>query len=277
MKRRSFITITILLVILILLILTLIYVNLKYNKQDDNYNEENSEQIEENIYISLDSDIVKDVYRLLRLDGYNDFFYSNGNKSITVEDLSDEDIQTIAFYYNWEELKDKINNDEYVLEKSDMDKYIENIFGIANYEPSFIYLYSKDFKIAKYDKIRLAYTFSNIEVTQENSNMHMAIEKVIEHSDKYEVITKMVYLEKSANSETYDVYNGYIKIPNNKIGTISEADEIEKIKTLYVEGEEKEFTNKVISNFYNQATTHKHTFNKRDDGSYYWYKTEIID
>lgn len=113
-----------------------------------------------------------------------------------------------------------------------------------------------------------------------------AIVKAEEYDNRYEVTEKL--LVTVANSYTsnanYSIYPFYgtkmrfVKylgnITEEEIGKITDTKEMYSYN-FYSEAS-NELTIKLISKYYDYCTEYKHTFMKNEDGSFYWYKSEIV-
>ena len=114
MRRSSVITIVLLVLVIIGLIVALVVTNLPQEESvDENIVVENNESLEDEkqqeevveetpTTVSLDSQIVKDMYDIVN-GRTGDIFHCLKKGKLTVEDLSDEYIQTIAYFNSAED------------------------------------------------------------------------------------------------------------------------------------------------------------------------------
>ena len=291
MRKSSVITIVLLLLVIIGLVVALVVTNLPEQEKEEIGLENNesleNEQEQETVLeeahtsVSLDNQIVKDMYSLLS-GQTQDIFHYLIKGSLTVNDLSNEYIQTIAYFNGAKdnvEKFDQIDNQlrDGKLEKKYMDEAVKRIFGDVEYDPTYALVQSnKNAKVLKYDENEGVYYEYTGFGGGSNFASYTAITQVDEYSDRYIVTEKLITLINGDNGNytVYPYYGTNIRysyyIENT---TLSEIEGVSVAQDLY---SDKEFNEKLISKYYNDATEYKHTFMKNNDGTYYWLKTEIV-
>ena len=292
MRKSSVITIVLLVLVIIGLIVALVATNLPQKESvDENTVIENNESLQDEkqqgdvveetpTSVSLDNPIVKDMYSVL--NGTTDLFHYIKKGILTVEDLSNEYIQTIAYFTiaknnveKFEQIDDQGRDGK--LEKKYMDEAIKTIFGDIEYTPTYALIQSdENSKVLRYnenDGIYYEYTgFGG----GGNFVSYTAITQVDEYSDRYVVTEKFVALYNVGNGNygVYPYYGTNFRY-SYYLGstTLSEIESVSVTQDLY---SYTEFSEKLISKYYDEATEYKHTFMKNQDGTYYWLKTEIV-
>ena len=289
MRRSSIITIIILILVIIGLIVALVVTNLPQdNKQDDNVNIENSEEIKNNEEekkepeipkeVSLDSEIVQNMFAMVN-GRPSDIFHCLKKGKLTVEDIPNEYIQTIAFYYDAEQNVEEYQKpDEMIsgkLEVKYMDEAVRKVFGDIEYEPTYVLYQSGDAKILKYDANENVYYMYSGFGGGTNMFTHHAITNVEEYSDKYIVTEKMLTDSYEYGYHNISSYYGQGYVFTSSLGHISDS-EVDSINITQDMYSPNETSKKIISKYYDEATEYEHTFIKNEDGSFYWQKTEIV-
>ena len=292
MRRSSVITIVLLVLVIIGLIVALVITNLPQKESvDENNVIENNESLEDEkqqeeiveetpTSVSLDSQIVKDMYDIVN-GRTGDIFHCLKKGKLTVEDLSDEYIQTIAYFNSAEDNVEKFdtvdNQMRYgKLEKRYMDEAVKKIFGDVEYEPTYVLYQSGDAKMLIYEPSENVYYMYGGFGGGSNKFTHHAITKVEEYSDKY-VVTEKMLTDDYTNGyhHVYSYYGqGYV-FTSDLLDSItdSDIDSIDVSQDMYSQNEKSK---KLISKYYDDATEYQHTFVKNADGTYYWLKTEIV-
>ena len=289
MRRSSIITIIILILVIIGLTVALVVTNLPQgNEQDKNANIENNEEIKNDKEeksepevpkkVALDNEIVQDMYNMVN-GRTGDIFHCLKKGKLTVEDLSNEYIQTIAYYYDAaSKVEEYIKQDEMIsgkLEVKYMDDAVKKVFGDVDYEPTYVLYQSGDAKILKYDANENVYYRYGGFGGGTNMFTHHAITKVEEYSDKYVVTEKMLTDTYEYGHHNISSYYGQGYVFTSSLGHISDS-EVDSINITQDMYSQNETSKKLISKYYDDATEYKHTFVKNEDGSFYWQKTEIV-
>ncbi len=304
MKNRvSIITILLLVLVIIGLSVALVVTNINYKKLinekqcEITSNEENNDDTQASVdetptYVSLDNEIVKDMYQILNSGPSVDLFHYFKKGVLTIEDFTDEDIQTIAFYRvkaNQEELDDseKVGIRGRKLQTKYMDEAVKKIFGDIEYEHTYALYQDIEIdgifpKLAEYDKSSDVYYINTGFGGGSDTYAETAITKVEEYSDKYIVTEKLILTVNDSGFFTlYPFYGRNIRF-DNIIERIphSDIDNLTNTKNVYSYNDITNSTNdlatKLISKYYDYCTEYKHTFMKNEDGSYYWVKSEIV-
>ena len=293
MRRSSVITIVLLVLVIIGLIVALVVTNLPQEESvDENIVVENNESLEDEkqqeevveetpTSVSLDSQIVKDMYSLLSGQTQDIFHYLiKGN--LTVDDLSNEYIQTIAYFNGakdnvekFDQIDDELRDGK--LEKRYMDEAVKKIFGEnVEYTPTYALVQSNyNARILRYDENDgVYYEYTGFGGGGDFGSC-TAITKVDEYSDKYVVTEKLVTVRDSYGTYSVFPYYGTDFKFAYSLGSFpkSEIDNVEVTQDMY---SNNEYNKKFISKYYDEATEYKHTFMKNEDGTYYWLKTEIV-
>lgn len=287
MRRSSIITIIILILVIICLIVALVVTNLGKNDEEKEItiseNKEslknNEEEKEEPVNVSLDSQVVKDMYELLN----HQIFHYFKKGYITAETLSDDYIQTIAYYKEAKNHVEEITlenspNISGRLDKKYMDEAVKKIFGDIEYEPTGA-LYQDGVYEITYDANDGVYYRGSGFGGASNFGTYTAITKVEEYSDKYIVTEKLVSVELDYQTPIgiFNVYSYYgIHFQYAGYLGVLRENEIENLKVNHEMYSTNEKGKKIISLYYDDATEYKHTFVKNEDGSFYWQKTEIV-
>lgn len=289
MRRSSIITIIILILVIIGLTVALVVTNLPQgNEQDKNANIENNEEIKNDKEeksepevpkkVALDNEIVQDMYNMVN-GRTGDIFHCLKKGKLTVEDLSNEYIQTIAYYYDAaSKVEEYIKQDEMIsgkLEVKYMDDAVKKVFGDVDYEPTYVLYQSGDAKILKYDANENVYYRYGGFGGGTNMFTHHAITNVEEYSDKYIVTEKMLTDTYEYGHHNISSYYGQGYVFTSSLGHISDS-EVDSINITQDMYSQNETSKKLISKYYDDATEYKHTFVKNEDGSFYWQKTEIV-
>ena len=310
MRRTSIITTLFLVLVIIGLVVALVVTNLppKQEVTDPNneqiVGEENvgeEEGIETPTYLALDSDLAKDMTKMLKPVPYTmtegrDYFYVTKDGEITIEDFTDKEKLETAYAYGGRALDEEGTIEKegftYVckMKKSDLDNIMLKIFGNTDYTP-------QDFYVYKY--------FSDDETFYGGgrggggyvSQPIIGTYKVEEYSDRYEVYQKYLFLEVSNILDENNHLDAYlVEILEwgahgaNKLGqykteettywkntqTLEQFVADVEMKAFTPDGITSEESFKLLSKYYDQATEYKHTFMKNEDGTFYWYRSEII-
>lgn len=283
MKKGSIITIVLLVLIIVALSVALVITNLPEKSNNaDNPIENQGESIldepqpESPTFITLDSNMAKNMYKILNAETCLEPFHSFKTGEITIDDLSNEEIQTIA--YNFYILN---NNDvDGKVSKSFIDENVKIIFGEGvEYKPTYIYIQNENNKLLEYLAEDDSYHANSGFGNGRRPIVYSAITQVSEYSDRYEVTEKMLYVtvgQDENGRETNVIHSWFPVIGDQKI---AELDDIQ-VQNLKADRElctvEDETSKKLISNFYDKATEYKHTFKKNENGTYSWLKSEII-
>lgn len=283
MKKTGVLTIILLVLVVIVLALALVITNLPKNKE--NVPEDNEGQVESIVdkkeeetpsYLDLNSETVKEMYNILNYGGQLFHYIKAGVK--TIDDFTDEDIQTIAYYYDAykhvQPITSTMQMEDGTLETRFMDEAVAKVFGPnAKYNKTFAYWQTKNTNFLRY--------------SQEDNLYHRftgyggggyiyyatAITEVREYSDRYEVVEKGVSV-KTGSSKEY-VYPYFVtEMPvDPELGSFASYDELAEAKSMY---SSKENNAKVVSAYEEGATEYLHVFMKNSDGTYYWVSSEIV-
>lgn len=299
MRRSSIITLLLLVLVIIGLVVALVVTNIPKKEVEENV--DNKEQVVENIenekeekpnYISLDSQIVKDMKNVLNT---SQAFYAYKTEPITEKNIGDYDKQYIAYrLLNLEEKfgeTEKVGSQNWVggtMPKSEMDKAIKQIFGDdATYTPG-DFGYEVSPKTATYEEDKQQYRHV-VGLGGGGPGKHgiAGITKVEEYSDRYEVTEKYIFIVPDIDTNSYEVY-AWNSLLSTKLGeygeeyatidlpTIDELTAESENHQIYLLDNSSEDGKKLLNKFYNQASEYKHTFMKREDGTIYWVKTDLI-
>ena len=292
MRKSSVITIVLLVLVIIGLIVALVVTNLPQKESvDENTVIENNESLQDEkqqgdvseetpTSVSLDNPIVKDMYSVLN-GQTTDLFHYIKKGTLTVEDISNEYIQTIAYFTiardnveKFEQIDDQSRDGK--LEKIYMDEAIKKIFGDVEYTPTYALVQaSENSKVLKYDENDGVYYEYTGFGGGGNFRAYTAVTKVDEYRDRYIVTEKLVTARNEYGMYTVYPYYGTSTWYIVPLGSISdsELDSIEVTQDMY---SDYDYNKKLISKYYDEATEYKHTFMKNQDGTYYWLKTEIV-
>ncbi len=305
MRRSSIITIILLVLVIIGLTVALVFTNLPEKVENNDNATENNEKVENKNEsqkeeerakeVSLDDERVKEMYRIIN-HGDVDFFHYFKKGSITVKDFTDEDIQTIAYFNSANEKKEKIEETEYLrsykLETKYMDEAVRRIFGDIEYTHSYARFQDSGVeselpKIAEYDSNDDMYYINTGFGGGGDTTVETAITSVKEYEEKYVVTEKLLISVRNdsyGSNTSFSIYPFYgtgIRF-SKYLGYISSEniDAISDIKEMYSYNFNSDSVNegtiKLISKYYDYCTEYKHTFMKNEDGTFYWYKSEIV-
>lgn len=288
MRRSSIITIILLILVIISLIVALVITNLPKTGENNDTTIENNENLEENqeeqeepetpTSVALDSEIVEEMYMLIN-GATGDIFHWLKKGELTVDDLSNEYIQTIAFFYDAAKNIEEIEPDDQMrtgkLEVKYMDEAIKKVFGDVEYEPTYVLYQAGGGKILKYDSSEDIYYVYGGFGGGTNQFIHTGITNVEEYSDKYIVTEKMLIDSYEYGYHNISSYYGQGYRFTSSLGHISdsEVDSIIITQDMYSYNDKNK---KILSKYYDDATEYRHTFVKNEDGSFYWQKTEIV-
>ncbi len=292
MRRSSIITIILLVLVIIGLTVALVFTNLSEKvENNDNNVIENNGKVEENKpkEIALDSAVAEKMDALLSICFPKDYLHLIKRATLDKNDISDENKIALAYMFA-EKQRGEIS-------KSEMDKLVNDVFGSCDYTP-------QDFNIGIGSYI---YNKSEEKFVPtdgwggggQRSHPARGIYKIEEYSDRYEVYEKYLYIEnteqnvreegsfnsspvwqaRDCNLFSSDVLLRYVVGIKSNLKTLEE--EVQGITTkefvksknsgVYYEDEMK-----LLTKFYDQASEYKHTFIKNEDGTFYWYKSEIV-
>ena len=259
MRRSSVITIVLLVLVIIGLIVALVVINLPQK-----------ESVDENTVIENNESLQDEKQQ-----------WDVSEETPTVEDISNEYIQTIAYFTiardnveKFEQIDDQSRDGK--LEKIYMDEAIKKIFGDVEYTPTYALVQaSENSKVLKYDENDGVYYEYTGFGGGGNFRAYTAVTKVDEYRDRYIVTEKLVTARNEYGMYTVYPYYGTSTWYIAPLGSISdsELDSIEVTQDMY---SDYDYNKKLISKYYDEATEYKHTFMKNDDGTYYWLKTEIV-
>ncbi len=284
MKKGSILTIVLLVLIIVALSAALVITNLpEKNVQNGNNPIENQQGSvlnettpESPTFIALDSNMAKNMYKILNAETYLEPFHNFKTGEITIDDLSNEEIQTIAYNFYL------LNNDDTDgrVSKTFIDENVKIIFGEdVEYKPTYIYIQNENTKLLEY--------LAEDDTYHENTGfgngrrplVYTAITQVAEYSDRYEVTEKMLYVTTSQDENGRDlniIHSWFPVIGEQQIGSMDDI-QIQNIKSdKELCTVDDETSKKLISTFYDKATEYKHTFKKNENGTYSWIKSEII-
>lgn len=300
MRRTSVITIILLVLVIVGLSIALVATNLpeqgkntqtgETEVQNVNKNEEEEKVNETPTEVSLDSEVVKDMYHMIN-DGNSDFFHYFKTGKITKDDLSNEEKQIIAYYYyamnNTEELTDAeiAIGRESKIKASVMDEAIKKVFGDVSYNHTYGYVQSTKkssnlHHLFEYDESNGVYYVYGGFGGGSDTLVYTAITQVEEYSDRYEVTEKLlVAVTTSSDMTLYPFYGRNVRF-SDVIETVQDSDisSMSNSKNVYcyAQSGNSDYAEKLISTYYDDATEYKHTFMKNEDGTYYWAKSEIV-
>lgn len=295
MRRSSIITIILLVLVIVGLTVALVVTNLP-EKVENNNAIEGNQKVEENNSkeekpkeIALDSAVAEKMDALLSIWFPKDYLHLVKKAILDKNDISDENKLALA-YMSADKQREEIS-------KSEMDKLVNDVFGSCDYTP-------QDFDIGIG-----SYTYNKSEEKfvptdgwgggGPRSHPARGIYKIEEYNDRYEVYEKYLYIEnteqnireegsinsspvwqaRDCNLFSPDVLLRYVVGIKSNLKTLE--DEVEGITTKdFVKskngGDYYEDEMKLLTKFYDQASEYKHTFMKNEDGTFYWYKSEII-
>ena len=122
--------------------------------------------------------------------------------------------------------------------------------------------------------------------------------KIEEYSDKYEAYEEYLYAQSSSSMNTTkynlkgwhsDLNKSLFVFEANKVSDLYDSVADVEPQNIYVgkvetpdEGNAEYIkanllsTQKVLTKYQDDATIYKHTFMKNEDGTFYWYKSEIV-
>ena len=283
MKKTGVLTIVVLILIIIALALALVVTNLPKNKE--NVPQNNEEQVENVVdkkeeetpsYLDLNSDKVKDMYSMLNYGGQLFHYVKLGVK--TIDDFADEDIQSVAYYYDAykhvQAIKSTMQMEDGTLEARFMDEAVAKVFGPnVKYNKTFAYWSTKNTNFLRYSEDDgLYHRFSGM---GGGGNVYYAtaITEVREYSDRYEVVEKGVAVKTAYEKEYVYPYFATEMPVDPELGSFDSYDSLGEAKSMY---SSRENDAKVITKFEDGATEYKHVFMKNSDGTYYWVSTEIV-
>lgn len=309
MRRSSILTIILLVLVIIGLIVALVFTNLPDKKQvegneitnDGDNVQEDKIKTEEPTQVALEGEVIEKIFDILNLSES----YSTVKKGeATIDDVDNKEIQKIAFKLYIENNYEKIDTtyvDDYMVagkySREDMDEAVKKVFGEIKYTPSdfgtniiplSIYVESE----------QTYYVTSGYGGGGYYSYPIKGITKVDEYSDRYEVYEDYLYAQSSSREgKTVYILKGWhsdlskqltVFEPGKEAESIAKYNDIEP-KGIYVgkvsakdssiiELQELELlkTRKILTKYQDDATVYKHTFMKNEDGSFYWYKSEIV-
>ena len=276
MKKKYVIIIAILAVIIVGLIVALVVTNLpKKEKAVDEPKEE--VQKFEPLYLALDSDIVADMYERVKITPRDIFHKFDGNE-LNLENISDDALQTAAFYYGkLDKYSEKINSTASIysskLDKKYVDEMVKKMFGVENFKHGNIYYIDEGIIRYAYDENDdIYYSLGGFGGAHAPFN-YSAITEVIEYEDRYEA--KEMFIFGHMVGPEYEVrdYDGNVLNENNKY----KIEDFDNMESNIVGYSDNAICKKVLTAYEKQAYGYKHTFMKNSDGTYTWAKTEKLN
>lgn len=278
MKKKYLIIIAILAVVIIGLVIALVVTNLPKKEKSVDEPEAKVQEFVPN-YIALDSDIVADMYERVNIIPHYVFYKFDG-KELDLENISDDDINTAAYYYgkldrNVEEMRPSVSTNGYSgkLETRFIDSAVKKMFGDIEFNYGNIYYGQDDLFLLKYDEAdKVYYRMSGFGGATAPIN-YSAITEVIEYEDRYEA-KEMVIFGQIVGPE-YEVrdYDGNVLNEDNKY----KIEDFDSMESTIVGYSANNISKKVLSTYQKQAYGYKHTFMKNADGTYTWAKTEKLN
>lgn len=309
MRRSSIITIILLVLVIIGLTVALVVTNLPDKKQvEDNSiiekndsEEDNKVKSEEPKQVALEGEVTERIYKILSM---SESYYKVKNGEATRKDLDNNEVQRIAYDLyikdNYEKLDTTYVNDYMVagkFSKKEMDEAIKKVYGDMEYIPSIFG--NGIIPLSTYvEAEQTYYVTAGYGGGGYFSYPIKGIIKIEEYSDRYEAYEEYLYAQSSSfmNTTKYilkgwhsdfskslfdfeagrvsDLYDSVADVePQNiYVGKVETVDErnVEYIKANLLS------TQKVLTKYQDEATIYKHTFIKNDDGTFYWYKSEIV-
>lgn len=273
--------------------------------------EESVGEKEEPTYVALDSDISKRMATIIyphHSITTIDYFYDSKLDCKTVEDFENGELILIAFYKSAKNKVQPSDDPNYVtmLKKSDLDAAIKEIFGDIEYKPE---QFMANFDGYEYiaEKETFYHKMGGGGGADAPEHSITGVYKIEEYSDRYEVYSKYLFItrgEAVVNNagtkvgyvrdilkwKSYDsqMLNRYKDFTNDSfythIQTIDELCADVEVKTFAkpqlseesIASIEYDERMKILSKYFDDATEFKHTFMKNEDGTFYWYKSEII-
>ena len=282
MKKKNIIIISILLIIIVVLTIALVIINLPKNKTDeDKLNVSNVEQKQEfePLYIALDSDIVADMYERINIIPHNIFHRFDGNE-LNLEKLSDDDINTAAYYYgklerNIEEMRPSVSANGYSgkLETRFMDSAVKKMFGDIEFNYGNIYYVQDYLYLLKYDETdKVFYRLSGFGGATVPIN-YSVITEVIEYEDRYEAKEIMIFGQIVGPEYEVRDYDDNVLNEDSKYKT----EDFDTMESTIAGYSSDSIAKKILTKYEKQAYGYKHTFMKNSDGTYTWAKTEKLN
>lgn len=285
MKKGGIIAIVAMAIVIVVLVIALIVTNLP-KKEVVEVPENTTPVVEEKAdtptYLSLDGEVAKKATMILVSENGRSAFYDTTSGEITLKDLTNEDIQKIAYNYfarktersRMQAQTEPINHDGHscrgTFTKAEMDEMVKDVFGDVEYTPTYITYGTTDAKIVEYYDHQEKYHEYSGFGGGPLSKMWGATISVVEYSDRYEVIQKAIYLDQAERM----VYS-FIKNENSTPLGDFDVTGVE-VTHQYCNLTSSTDDFKIIEKYYDQAMTYKHTFMKNEDGSYYWVKSEVV-
>ncbi len=309
MRRSSIITIILLILVIIGLIVALVITNLPDKKQvEDNSaiekndsEEDNKVKSEEPKQIELEGEVTEKIYKILSM---SQSYCKVKNGEATKKDLDNNEVQRIAYDLyikdNYEKIDTTYANDYMVagkFSKKEMDEAIKKVYGNLEYVPNTFG--NNIIPLATYvESEQTYYVTAGYGGGGYFSYPIKGIIKIEEYSDRYEAYEEYLYAQSSSSMNTTnyilkgwhsdfnkslfvfeanrvsDLYDSVADVePQNiYVGKVETPDEsnVEYIKANLLS------TQKVLTKYQDEATIYKHTFMKNEDGTFYWYKSEIV-
>ncbi len=308
MRRSSVITIIFLVLIIIGLSVSLIFTNLPQKdteRENDstigsdvvNVEDNSNNQEEKPELVSLDGEIANKITRIVRNRDRDMWFYKLKFGKVELDDLTNEQKLVVAFF-NYIEPKLGITEGYFTITKADMDAAMLDTFGIKEYTSE---SFSPALAQCKYNSENETYDgFTGLGGGGPGGIRYInGIYKIEEYSDRYEAYAKSLVMNNEflddrnlcSNIYPWDasmidsklgefMVDGY---NNGKYNIMSQEDFIKDVElkkfakmpiTKY--GGNSEFTETLLSKYFEEASEYKHTFMKNEDGGFYWVKSEII-
>ena len=312
MRRTSIITTLFLLLVIIGLVVALVVTNIPEKQEvtdpndgqvvgEENVGEE-KEEPETPTNVALDSEVVKQAYKILQLT--SDAYYMKGTNEATREDLEDKNIIKAAYMMG---AKDMVQETDFMFKNEyrvsgkipaeEFDKIIKQIYGDVEYEHTGFgsIIATIATYVAEEDMYYICAGYGGGGYFSYDVK---GIVKAEEYSDRYEITEKYLYIEShdGGNGSNFEIRAWHSGL-SKSLGRFSEnslevglpqlnellADVT--IKEIYTgdpttdSQAEKyyiETYKKILSKYYDDATEYKHTFMKNENGTFYWYKSEII-
>ena len=278
MKKKYVIIIAILAVIIVGLIVALVVTNLPKKEKAVDEPKEDVQKFEP-LYLALDSDIVADIYERVNITPNNVFHKFDGSE-LNKENISDDKVNTAAYYYGnlekkVEVMRPSIENEGHSgkLETSVMDSTVKKMFGDIDYNYANVYYIQDNVYLLRYDeKDNVFYRMSGFGGGNAPKN-YSVITEVIEYEDRYEAKEMFIFGHEYPDGFEVKDYEG------NRLneGANYTQEEIDSMNSTIVGYSKEAMDKKILSAYEKQAYGYKHTFMKNSDGSYTWAKTEKLN
>ncbi len=280
MNKKSAIIISILVAVIIVLIIALICTVCCIKKSEKEIAGEEVGQVEnefEPLYISLDSDMVADIYERVNITPHYVFHKFDGNE-LNLDNISADEINTAAYYYG--DLEKRIEQMNPITSKNGydgklatmfMDSAVNKMFGQITYNYANVYYMQDNAYILRYnEEDNVYYKISGFGGANAPTK-YSVITEVVEYEDRYEVKEKFLFGH-SYPMEEYSVknYDGDEIAKYNK-------EQIDAMESTVIGYASSDIDKKILSTHIDDAYEYKHTFTKNSDGTYTWLKTEKLN